>query len=274
MSRVGLAAKSGWGKSYNTQLWLEKNLPEQDYAAILDYKDEYRGLVDGVPPATRETDLCAWYIAGPNEVDLSPAQWAAILEDAGRVVIPRYRIDGDDWREVVGNVCAACRRLYEDHPKAKILTAIDEAHIAAPQQQGFPEATSKAATTGRGEGLSSLWVTQRLSEMEETIIAQWDEQILGGFSSDADLGKISVDYPSEVHDTRSSYVGHLPDEIRVDGENLPVRKFTNNAGDTIGSEWIRSNDSGLIERVDTGDVPMASKHYGSQGQTLKSPYEE
>ncbi|USZ73243.1 ATP-binding protein [Natronosalvus halobius] len=273
MSRVGLAAKSGWGKSYNTQLWLEKNLPDQDFAAILDYKDEYRGLVRGVEPSSPETDLCRWYIAGPNEVDLSPTQWAAILEAGGRLVIPRYRIDGDDWRAVVGNVAAACRRLYEDHPKAKILLAIDEAHIAAPQKGKYPEATKKAATTGRGEGLSSLWVTQRLAELAETIAAQWDEQILGGFSSDADLGKISVDYPADVHDTRSRRAPPFPSEIQVDGENLPLRKFEDDAGNTVGSEWVRSNDSGLLERVNTGDATMHSRHYGSEGQQLTSPYE-
>ncbi|MCU4926657.1 ATP-binding protein [Halobacteria archaeon AArc-dxtr1] len=273
MSRVLLGAKSGWGKSFNTQLWLEKNLPEQDYAAVLDYKDEYRGLVNGVAPSKPATDLAGWYIAGPNEAALSPAQWAAVLERLERIVIPRYRIDGDDWRDVVGAVCAACRRLYEDHPEARILTAIDEAHIAAPQRGKYPEATKKAATTGRGEGLSSIWITQRLSELDETIIAQCDEQILGGFSSEADLGKISVDYPADVHDTRASRTPSLPPEIQADGENIPLRKFTDDAGDTVGSEWVRSNDAGLLERVDTGDVVMHSTHYGTEGQTLRSPYE-
>jgi len=271
MSRVLLAAKSGWGKSWNTQAWLEENLPEQDFAAVLDYKDEYRGLVRGTAPSIPETDLCSWHIAGPGEVGLSPAGWAAILEAGKRVIIPRYRIDGDDWREVVGNVCAACRRLYEEHPEAKILTAIDEAHIAAPQRGKYPEDTKKAATTGRGEGLSSLWITQRLAEMEETIVAQCDEQILGGFSSDADLGKISVDYPAAVHDTRSSSAGALPEPLQVDG-NEPLRKFQDDAGNTVGSEWIWSNDSGLLERVDTRNVELASRHYGSQGQSLSSPY--
>jgi len=273
MSRVGLAAKSGWGKSYNTQLWLERNLPEQDFAAILDYKDEYRGLVRGVEPSNSRTDLCSWYIAGPDQVEWSAAHWARVIESAGRVVIPRYRIDGDDWRQVVGSVCGACRRLYENHPRSDLLVAIDEAHIAAPQRQGYPEATKKAATTGRGEGLSSLWVTQRLSELDETVIAQWDEQILGGFISDADLRKINVDYPADVHDTRASRVRSLPDELLVDGEPIPLRKFTDDAGNIVGSEWIRSNDSGLMERVDSGVVEMHSEHYGTEGQSLEDPYQ-
>lgn len=273
MSRVGLAAKSGWGKSYNMQLWLEKNLPNQDFAAVMDYKDEYRGLVEGVAPSNEKTDLCKWYIAGPNQTAFTPAQWAAVLEEAERLVIPRYRIDGDEWRDVVGSVAAACRRLYEQHPKADILLAIDEAHLAAPQQGKYPEPTKKVATTGRGEGLGSLWVTQRVAELDETIISQWDESILGGFSSDNDLGQIPVDYPQDVHDTRSQNgCPALPDALQVDGKNVALRKFTSDAGDTIGSEWIRSNDSGLLERVNTGDAPLHSKHYGQEGQTLTSPY--
>jgi hypothetical protein len=273
MSRVGLAAKSGWGKSFNAQLWLERNLPEQDFAAILDYKDEYRGLVRGVEPSNSRTDLCSWYIAGPDQVEWSAAHWARVIESAGRVVIPRFRIDNDDWRQVVGAVCTACRRLYEDHPRADLLVAIDEAHIAAPQLKGYFEGTKKAATTGRGEGLSSLWVTQRLSELDETIIAQWDEQILGGFSSDADLGKISVGYPVAVHDTRSSEVRSLPDKLLVDGEPVPLQLFSDDQDNTVGSEWIHSNDSGLLRRVDTRTVQMHSEHYGSQGQSLESPYQ-
>lgn len=273
MSRVLLAAKSGWGKSYNTQLWLEKNLPEQDFAVVLDYKDEYRGLVDGVAPSTEATDLCEWFIAGPTEREYGPETWQQVIESAGCVVVPRYRVDGDEWREIVGTVAAACRRLHEDNPGSRILLAVDEAHIAAPQRQGYPEATKKAATTGRGEGLSSLWVTQRLAELDETVLAQCDEQILGGFSSENDLGQIGVDYPADVHDVRSqTSCPVLPESIRRNGENVVLEKFTDSDGNTVGSEWIRSNDSGLLERVNTGDVEMQSTHYGEQGQTLSSPY--
>jgi len=272
MSRIGLAAKSGWGKSYNTQLWLEKNLPDQDFAAVLDYKDEYRGLVEGVEPSNPDTDLCNWFIAGPKQVDWGPKAWKQVIDQGERVVIARYRIDGDDWRQVVGAVAAACRRLYEENPRAKILLGVDEAHIAAPQQGAYPEATKKAATTGRGEGLSSLWVSQRLAELDETIIAQWDEQILGGFSSQNDLNQIGVDYPADVHDVRASErCPSLPAPIQADGENVALRKFEED-GQTVGSEWIRSNDSGLLERVNTGDVAMSSTHYGTEGQTLVSPY--
>lgn len=264
---VGLAAKTGYGKSWGTQLYLEENLPEHDFAAVLDYKDEYRGLV--------EADLAEWFIAGPEEADYSPAQWAAVLEAGERVVIARYRIDGEEWREVVGNVAAACRIVGENHPSADILVGIDEAHIAAPQRGKFPEATKKIATTGRGEGLSSLWVSQRLSELAETIISQWDMTMLGGFTSDADLGKISVDYPSDVHDLRVDPGGcpPLPEALQVDGRSIPLRIWYDEDGEQVrGNEWIRASDRGTLERLDTRDVALQTNHYGGDTPQLRDPF--
>lgn len=274
MSRVGLAATSGWGKSYNAQLWLERNLPDMDYAAILDYKDEYRGLVDGVPPSNAKTDLCRWLIAGPDEVEKSVEWWQAVIEQAGRVVIARYRIDGDEWRQVCGRVASAMRRIFEDHPNARSLLAIDEAHVAARQRGKYPESIKKAAKVGRGEGLSTLWISQELQDLCNRIIGMWTDTILGGFRTDAALSALSIEYPVDIHNTnlKPSQCPRLPDELRVDGDDLPLRKFTDGAGNVVGSEWVHALEGGEIERVNTGDVPMASKHYGSQGHSLTSPY--
>jgi hypothetical protein len=263
---VLLAAKSGYGKSWNSQKWLEVNLPEVDYAVVCDYKDEYRGLV--------EADLASWYVAGPNEVGHSPAHWQAIIESGEKVIVARYRIDGEDWRQVVGNIAAACRRIYEDNPTAETLLAVDEAHIAAPQKGKVPEPTIKATTTGRGEGLSTLWVTQRLAKLEETIISQQDTTLLGGFKSDADLSKISTDYPAAVHDLRTSAARcpPLPEELQVDGENIPLRIWRED-GAIIGNEWVRADDAGVIERIDTRRIDLQTTHYGGEKPQLKDPYE-
>jgi hypothetical protein len=263
---VLLAAKSGYGKSWNAQKWLEVNLPEVDNAVVADYKDEYRGLV--------EADLAKWFVAGPDEVDLTPAAWQSIIESGEKVIVARYRIDGEDWRQVVGNIAAACRRIYEDNPSAETLLGVDEAHIAAPQQGKVPEPTKKATTTGRGEGLSTLWVTQRLSELEETIISQQDTTLLGGFKSNADLNKISVDYPAAVHDLRTSpeRCPPLPEEVQVDGKNLPLRIWRED-GAIVGNEWVRADDGGTIERIDTRSITLETTHYGGEKPKLKDPYE-
>jgi hypothetical protein len=274
MSRVGLAATSGFGKSFNAQLWLEKNLPDMDFAAIMDYKDEYRGLVEGVEPSNPDTDLCKWVIAGPNELDKSVGWWQAVIERCGRVVIPRYRIDGDEWRQVCGRVASAMRRIFEENPRATSLLAFDEAHTVAPQVGKYPESIKKAAKVGRGEGLSTLWITQELQDIDNRIIGMWTDTILGGFNTSAALDKLPIEYPQEVHNLniQPERCPALPTELRVDGENLPVRKFTDDTGSIVGSEWVYSMEGGEIERVDTRDVDMRSTHYGSEGHNLTNPY--
>lgn len=273
MSRIGLAATSGWGKSWNAQLWLENNLPEMDFAAVMDYKDEYRGLVRGVPPSNAKTDLCSWYIAGPDEVDKPTAFWKAIIEEHGRVIFARYRIDGDDWRQVCARVAKAMRRLFEEHPGTKSLIAFDEAHVVARQKGKYPEAIKKTAKVGRGEGLSSLWISQELQDLCNRIIGMWTDTILGGFKTEAALSALNIEYPAAIHNANisPSACPPLPPELQVDGENLPLRKFTDD-GQTIGSEWVEATGAGEFRRVDTRDVTMHSKHYGMDGHSLKSPY--
>ncbi|WBE14027.1 packaging ATPase [Saline Natrinema sp. J7-1 virus 1] len=274
MSRVGFAATSGWGKGYNAQAWMEANLPDVDFAAVLDYKDEYRGLVKGTEPSRPETDLCSWFIAGPDEVEKPVAFWRTLIEQAERVIIPRYRIDGDEWRQVCGNVAAAMRQLFEDHPKSSSLLAIDEAHAVAPQRGSYPEAIKKAAKVGRGEGLSTLWITQELQDIDNRIIGMWTDTILGGFRTEAALDALSIEYPAAIHNTnlKPSQCPSLPSELQVNGEDLPLRKFTDDAGDITGSEWVYALEGGEIERVNTANVTMHSHHYGNQGESLESPY--
>lgn len=273
MTRVGLAATTGYGKSREMQNWLEKNLPEMDFAVVMDYKDEYRGLVRGVPPSNSETDLCGWVIAGPREVDRSATWWARVIEDGGRLIIPRFRIDGDEWRQVCGRVSDALRILYEEHPGSKLLAAFDEAHVVAPQQGKYPAAVRKVAKVGRGEGLASLWATQELQDIDDRVSGMWDVQILGGFNTDTALGKLNVDYPADVHNLRLSPAScpPLPDELLVDGESIPLRRFYSDEDSLIGAEWIRS-DGAEIKRLNTRGTEMASVHYGSQGHDLVSPY--
>lgn len=272
MSRVGLAATSGHGKSWNLQKWLEENLPDLDYAAVMDYKDEFRGLVEGVPPSNPQTDLAGWFIAGPKEVDRPVAWWAELLRREKKLIIAKFRLDDDEWRQVCDRVAAAFRRLFEDDPSAEMLIAFDEAHVVAPQSGSFPENIRKVAKVGRGEGLASLWSTQELQDIDDRISGMWTKQILGGFKTDTALSKLNIDYPETVHNLniRPSTCPRLPEELRVDGESIPVRQFTEDGG-LVGSEWIVS-DGSTVERIDTRDVQMASTHYGKQGVSLRSPY--
>ncbi|MCD2202749.1 ATP-binding protein [Halobacterium sp. KA-6] len=257
-----LAAKAGFGKSWYTQAWTEENAEEYDRLAVLDFKDEYRGLV--------KAGYAKHFIVGPREAEaFGVAEWKQFLKQNPRVVLCRH-VDAETWREEVADpVMKANRQLA-----GTSLTVIDEAHFVAPQRGNVPDGVKGLATTGRGEGASSLWVTQRLTELDETVLAQMMFTILGGFTSSGDLSKIRsiIEYPVEVHNPSVDRVtAALPDELLVDGEALPLRKFTDENGDTVGSEWVYGDESGHIERKDTRNVSMDSTHYGAQGETLKAP---
>jgi len=257
-----LAAKSGWGKSWYTQAWTEANAEEYDRLAVLDYKDEYRGLV--------KAGLAKHFIVGPKEAEaFGVTEWQQFLQQNPRVVLCRHALDEETWREEVADpVAKANRRL-----QGSSLTVIDEAHFVAPQRGSVPDGVKGLATTGRGEDASSLWVTQRLTEMDETVLAQMMFTILGGFTSSGDLSKVRsiVEYTADVHNPTLDGVTTLPSELLVDGEAVPLRKFTDGDGDTVGSEWVFADESGHVERKDTRNVSMESTHYGPQGQHLTDP---
>ncbi|ACV47837.1 conserved hypothetical protein [Halomicrobium mukohataei DSM 12286] len=257
-----LAAASGWGKSYVCQATTESNLGEYDGVVLLDYKDEYRGLV--------KAGKAKHWIAGPVEAE----QWSTdhfrqLIEQNGNVVLARHsHLSPEQWRAVCAKAISAGRRS-----SLSVLWVIDEAHFVAQQQAKLLDPIKGLATTGRGEGQSSIWVTQRLSELAETIIAQCTARKLGGFESDRDLSKIGgvVDYPQDLHRSGGHRVPGLPDDLHADdGGPVSVRKWTD--GDIVtGSEWIYSDDSGTVRRMNSANVDMDSEHVGAPGKSIKMP---
>lgn len=256
MSRALVAGKSGWGKSWLTQWWVEDNIPNHDLLVMMDYKDEYRGIV--------KADLAGWAAVTERELSMSVADWRRFIEQNKRLVLARSVTD-EQWRTVAAKISRAMR----ESDKTGLLV-LDEAHFIAPQRMGYPDAIRGAATTGRGEGLSTMWVSQRLSELDETPIAQSDVRLIGGLTSDSDLSKVgsAVDYNEQVHNPLQQSV-RVPNDIDRDGQ--PLQKFTNDDGQTIGSEWIHSDDSGEMRRVDSRSLSMDSTHYSPDGNTLTTP---
>lgn len=254
-----VGAQSGWGKSWKAQHVMEVNAPSYARLLVLDFKDEYRGL----PKA----DLAAWWIAGPKERELSRSAWKALLDDNPKVVLARHNgIDVEEWRDLANRAVAAARSLGD------VLVVLDEAHFLAPQRGSTPDAIKGLATTGRGEGASSIWITQRLSEAEETVISQCQARLLGGFESSADLAKIEriVEYPVEVHNPGVSEVPRLPDDLEPPDRDRPESLQRHvESGSTVGSEWIYSANTGARERRDTRETEMQSTHYGAEGKELE-----
>lgn len=262
MTHVLAAAKSGWGKSWFTQALIERNLDSVDVAVVLDYKGEYRGLLDA--------GLAKWMGVGGQEAGLGVDAWKRAIEANESLVVERVGLTAETWREeVAAPVIAAVRELDADG-----LVVIDEAHFIAPQTGGYPDAIQGLATTGRGEGVSSIWSTQRPATLDETVIAEVMVRLLGGFRSDADLKKLAgvVEYPVDVHTAGGVQVPALAGTgLEADGAPISVRRFREN-GRTTGSEWIRSDDEGELARIDTrSDVSMSSTHHGAEGHHLEVP---
>lgn len=255
-----IGAQTNWGKSYACQYYAEQNLEEFDGVVLMDYKDEYAGLVEAF-------DVRRLTIPDGAE-NISPETWQRKLQEHSRVQLARAGATAEQWRDAMAAVVEALAEL-----DGTWFVVIDEAHKLAPQSQA-PEAFVTLATTWHGEGMGVMWVTQRFSELEETVLAECTASLLGGFRSVNDLRKIeAVEYLEEVHLSTGGRVGRqLPDELLVDGEPLRLRRFENDAGETIGSEWIYS-DTGSLRRVDSREWSLASTHYGSDRKRIKQPFE-
>lgn len=257
-----IAAQSGWGKGYFTQGLCERNIPEYETAVVMDYSDEYRGLV--------EAGYAEWYIGGPVEREWSPGDWTAFLNENPRVVIARHdALSADGWQDLAATVARTIRAR-----SGSVLFVIDEAHFVIPQRSGFPSVLKELATTGRGEQVSYVVISQRLSEVEKTVTTQMQSRLLGGFDGD-DIGRVSdvIDgYPAALHNPQADPAG-VPEELLPAGREHPtsVQRHEDAVGNTIGSEWIYSDNSGARSRRDTRGLELDAPHYSPEGADLEIP---
>jgi hypothetical protein len=265
MSRRVLLAMSGWGKSYHGQAIMEAAASAFDSVIILDYKDEYRGLKQTEPGG-----FATWYAVGPRQMKWSVSSWRAFLESNPKVILVKHQLSSEKWRDVCSRIIAAGRQLAG--AKNATLIAVDEAHVVAPQSGKVPEPTSNLATTGRGEGASSLWMDQRPAMLEKDVLTQADETLVGGFMRTQDRKALDAEYPEEVHDPTAGEVPGLPDPLEApDAGKVALRKFSDDTGSTIGSEWIYADDEGTMERRNTRNMSMESTHYGPEGHDIPDP---
>lgn len=265
---LSVLASSGYGKSYITQAISERNVERYDHVVVLDYKDEYRGLCskDHGPAPFKH------WMAGPVEQQIGAAKWAEMIETNGHVVIARHpsEIDNEDWREIAAGIVTACRH----HVTGSTLIVLDEAHFLAPQSGSYPEPIKGLATTGRGEGNSAAWVTQRTAEIDKTILGASTARFVGGFNGRNDIKPFRevVDYPAEAHVTGGHEVAGLPEELHVDEGPISVRKWTDiKNGEKIvtNSEWIYSDDSGEHKRLQSAEAFAPNcDHVGASGMEI------
>jgi len=259
MTHALIAAKSGWGKSWLAQWWLEDNIENYPHVVVLDRRDEFRGLV--------KSGDASHMIVGPREADVSSSAWQDFIVENGRTVLARYRLNGEDWTRVAAEIAHAAMNVDDD-----VLVLIDEAHKVAPEKGTYPDALETLATEGRGS-VASVWVTQRLAKLDETPISEMMMYLLGGFKSDSDVSKAgrNIGYSRTVHKVGEGNIGGLSQDLHApDSGPVPLRKFTEN-GQVVGSEWIYSDDDGKRRRINTRDLDMESTHYGPESLSLSIP---
>ncbi|QSG06462.1 ATP-binding protein [Halapricum desulfuricans] len=257
-----VGAKTNWGKSYAAQYLAEQNIDEFEGLVILDYKDEFTGLVEEYDDVRRLT-------IPSGAQNISPEKWAEKVDENPKVQLARTTATTEEFREVAGNVAEALS-LWEK----TAFVVIDEAHKVAPQSQA-PDPLVTLATTWHGDGYGVLWITQRWAEIETTIVAECEASMLGGFRDPNDLGRIeAVEYPPEVHQSISTRVDRaVPEELLVDGEPLTLRRFEDDEGHTIGSEWVYADDT-TLRRVDSREWELQSTHYGSDRKRINQPFDD
>jgi len=259
---TAFGAQTNWGKSYGAQAYTERNAPEVDRVILIDYKDEFTGLV--------ESGLLQRLTIPPGATNLDHDDWHRILDESGSLQVARTGCTDEQWRKAIAPLLLALSQRGET-----VFLVFDEAHRLAPQRGSYPEAYDTLATTWHGSGMIVVWVTQRWAKLDEDIVSQCQSSLLGGFRSTEDLGKIeSVEYPVDVHLTTATKVpGPVPDQLLVDGDPLTLRRFTDDTGLTIGSEWIYTDDT-TLKRVDSRDWEMQSTHYGSDRKRIKHPFDD
>ena len=103
-------------------------------------------------------------------------------------------------------------------------------------------------------------------------------RLLGGFDGD-DISRVAdvVDgYPARIHNPQADLSpGTVPEDLLPEPtpENRPtsVQRHTDEQGNTVGSEWIFSDNDGNRSRKDTRGIELAAPHYSPEGADLRIP---
>lgn len=268
-----LAAASGWGKGYLAQILTYRNMTGDRYDAVvvLDTSNEFRGLCSeehGPAPATH------WTVTDTERQKLDRNDWREMIAANRNLVLERGVAKGEDWREAAAEIIMGARLSNLD-----VLVVIDEGHGVAPQQGAYPDEIHDLATDGRTEGgsaTSSMWLTQRLAQIDKDVSGNCNGRFIGGFEDAGTLSSISdvLPYPKELHSSGGQEVhANLSEDLcAADGRKISVRKWTdpdeNGEPQTVNSEWIYSDETGKVERKESNDYEAACDHVGASGKRI------
>lgn len=179
--KFAIAANSGGGKS-----WLLRSMLEHTHGhvqqLIIDDAGEFRTL--------REVFL-DYIVAGGEDADLRLAPEKSsrvlreLLQSRVNIIVDLSSFDHNERGEIVVGMTSALFTLASRKFRS-VLIALDEAHLAAPesgQLRGYGkeslEAVTRIATAGRKYQYGLVVATQRLSQLDNTVLGMCNNRAYG-----------------------------------------------------------------------------------------------
>lgn len=191
MARSGIFGRSGVGKSWFFGMYLERVVPNFDYAVHFDKEDEERGL-------SRQGDslLKTFYVDKEFFHDTRQVQGrevplviAVILKNKKVRVVP----DGltpDENRELFAQICNLAMKLGKTDSNFHV--SADEAHEVAPAiGDDLDERVVRMLTGGRKKGVEWALTTQRPAKLHEDAYTQMNYGVYFHLSKDNDIAKVN-----------------------------------------------------------------------------------
>ncbi len=195
-TRLLVQGTSGSGKSYAVRRLLEETHGRVQHL-VLDAEGEYATL----------RERFDYVLAGPGGDCPAEPRHAGLLarrllELGVSAIVDLHEMRPTDRPRFVRGFCealvAAPRALWHD-----ALVVIEECHLVAPQGGREAESTNAVidlATRGRKRGFALVAVTQRISDLHKSVVAQCGNRLIGLTTLDADVKRAAYELGFEGRD--------------------------------------------------------------------------
>ena len=188
-TRMLVQGSSGSGKTVAVKRLLEQTHGKVQHL-VLDVEDEY-------PPLREKFD---YVLAGGGRDCPADARSAALLarkllELGQSAIVNLHELKAPERAKVVRlfieSLMSAPKALWRD-----VLVVVEECHLWAPQSGREAESTSAVidlATRGRKRGFAIVAVTQRISDLHKSVVAQAGNRLIGKTTLDADMKRAAYE---------------------------------------------------------------------------------
>jgi hypothetical protein len=191
MARKGIFGRSGAGKSWYGGYYLERILPQFDYAVHFDIEDEERALSRRGDALLKTFYVDKEFADRTVEYDdyVMPLVQAVVLENKKVRIVP----DGltpEEQRELFAELSSLAMEIGET--SANFHLSADEAHTVVPDiDDDLDERVVRMLTGGRKKGVEWCLITQRPANMHQEAYSQMNYAAYFSLTKDVDIGKVN-----------------------------------------------------------------------------------